>query len=136
MLDLLEVDPNPRREPMNYYPKSATYFTGIECPQCGTGADEQCRTTGGNLCTQPVHAARRKAALAVGVTLTEHGREDHEPLSPSQQLKLALWYVEKAGGVDNAKRWFAAAVVALEVTKVDPSQLGASEPVDLGEGSE
>ena len=91
------------------------YETGIECPYCGVGADERCKTAKG----WPVHGAHKKrveAAEKSGVTLTRHVPPEHllAKLKPAKagsrfeeamgKIKVAAYFIERCGGIEEAKR--------------------------------
>lgn len=109
------------RAPYTVYPDPADnpYLVGVACPHCKVPADERCMTSGGNVYGQLCHKRRREAAQQEGIELTvvkpPQNTPPADPFIPDKlgSLKLAFWYIEKAGGVDRAKAYFDAACKAL-----------------------
>ncbi len=97
----------------------SSWQVGVLCPLCKAGADQQCITKSGNPYQERCHAARRRAALDQGVELvwrtppppTEQEREE---TTRAARIKMALWYIQKAGGVEPARKAFNAACRAME----------------------
>ena len=112
-------------------------FTAVPCSYCNVETGEPCVSSGGYEYTQGAHAARYKLAKKKGLKVTrvplqndwgdqqesqEMQREvDARPqgraTTTHQRLKLAIWYIDKAGGVDAAREAFEA--VANAVLRLD-----------------
>jgi len=108
--------------PYTVYPDPADnpYLVGVVCPHCDSDANVRCYTSGGNIYSELCHKKRRQAAQRQGVELQivkppsgEAGTDVDIPDKVSA-LKLAFWFIEKSGGVERAKAYFAAAANALE----------------------
>lgn len=99
---------------------------GIVCPYCNVEANKRCMTSGGNVYGELCHKLRRDAAYGQGVSLTEHRPPPKEVVAPkdppdgSQGIKLALWYIKTAGGIEKAQQFLDGAAAALELTE-EPS---------------
>lgn len=93
-------------------------MVGIECPTCGASKDERCLTKSGWVLGVECHAERRKAAKRAGIVMTALCRSvlevNDEPREADAKIKLALWYIKTAGGVENARKWLEVAVKSIE----------------------
>lgn len=84
-------------------------YTAVECPYCDEPEGMPCVSSGGYTFDDGAHAAR----LTLGRKL---GRGN----DPAQRLKLALWFIDKAGGPGLARKLFEAAATALELSDEEP----------------
>lgn len=79
-----------------------------------------CRTNSGRPFSKQCHKQRESEATKQNISLTECDRPpdpevQRQPAdTPGAKLRLALWYVETAGGIEPAKKWLDAAVAALQ----------------------
>jgi hypothetical protein len=107
--------------PYTVYPDPAgnPYLVGVVCPHCDSDANQRCYTSGGNVYGELCHKKRKQAAQRQGVELQlvkpptgEPGVDVTIPDKVST-LKLAFWFIEKSGGVERARVYFAAAASTL-----------------------
>lgn len=105
------------------YPMSTTVHVGVECPFCLSEDKDPCETTGGNTFAKECHAQRTKRFKELGIEPTVKPRErkvpgfDPEPTTDDAGIKLALWYLRKAGSIDNSRRFLEVAIVAMKKAK-------------------
>lgn len=107
--------------PTTVYPDPSLnkYLTGVACPYCRVVAEDRCVTTGGNPYGELCHKKRKQAAARLGVDLVTHVPEPKPVPDSLQGLKLALWYIDTAGGVEKARSYMNAACAALEAVSED-----------------
>lgn len=105
-------------------------LVGVPCSYCDVEASDPCVTAGGWIYQEGCHRARRQLASKEGKSLM--GVEAQPPTPdtcPSDKsamaankLKLALWYVGKAGGIKKARKLLEMAAVALELAEEDEEE--------------
>lgn len=100
----------------------------VPCDYCGVGINQRCVTSSGKPYREPnghkvrwdaAHAARGEAHLKA--SQEKHAASTRAAPEPPQngggrtnRIRLALWFIEKAGGVEKARYLFELAVETLE----------------------
>ena len=92
----------------------------VDCEKCGSRGLDPCITSGGNISPEP-HRVRRRAGYSMG-SRSGYGYESNgsgtaacaHDTDPANAIKLAMWFISKSGGLEQAKRAFNAAAMALE----------------------
>lgn len=90
----------------------------VHCDKCGADGNAPCMTAGGNIAMDP-HACRKRRGYTLEMQL-KHVPPDQlaysagkRPSTPEEAIKLGLWFINTAGGIEQAERALSAARAAL-----------------------
>ena len=91
------------------------------CDYCGMTEGVPCRSAGGFVYTEGAHKARRDLARESGIAVPKHSQSSVDlnappsPLkTPQAKLRWAVSFIERMGGVEEARRIFEAAASAIK----------------------